>query len=169
MATGSRAKSANKKGQGRKPLNLLLILFVLLGAISIWVARGRPLPGWAGQSEKSAPVQTKTAGDPVLESVHVRVLNATEVSGLAAEFALLLPPLNCVVQGVGNAANWPGGKSVLINRRLPRSQAEQLAERLGGLLLIREWDGRTTEDAVLVLGEDYAQLKEFLRVGASSH
>jgi len=162
--------ASNKKKQTRsmRPLNLVLIVFVLASAFSLWMAQGRPLPGWLDKAPQTVEDAVLPAGDAVLEPIHVRVLNATSLSGLAADFALLLPQMNCVVEGDGNAPPWPGGQCVLINRRLPVTQAEQLAANLGGLPLIREWDGRTTEDVVLVLGEDHAQVRDFILVGAQS-
>jgi hypothetical protein len=53
-------------------------------------------------------------------------------------------------------------RSLLVNRRLSDRQADELARRLGGIRVIREWDGRVGEDAVLVLGADHELLKSSL-------
>ncbi len=46
-------------------------------------------------------------------------------------------------------------RSLLVNRRLGDDQAAQLAARLGGMPVLREWDPRCREDAVIVLGHDH--------------
>ena len=142
----------------KRTLNLFLLVLVLACGVSIWWAKGQPLPGWWNAGEARRVVPSRTEDDPQLPAAQLRVLNATEIPGLAAEVALRIPSLGCVVQGVGNAPVWPGSPSLLINRRLPRGQALELAERLGGVPVIREWDGRGAEDAVLVLGEDHDRI-----------
>lgn len=138
-----------------RPLNLLLLLLVLACGVSFWLAQGRPLPGFlssAGvETEKIDPKPLETR----LEPVHLRILNGTEEPGLAGEIALLITRLGCVVEGVGNAPVWPSGGTVLINRRLAAPEAAALAGRLGDIPVLKEWDERTTEDAVLILGIDH--------------
>ena len=147
--------------------NLLLLLVVGICGFSFWLARGRPVPGFLeSKGIGSAPVAIQMA-DPLDEPVHLRVLNGTQLSGLAGQVALLLPGLGCVIEGVGNADSWPDSPSVLINRRLSEARARQLAEILGGIPILREWDARTTEDAVLVLGLDHERIQAVLFSAAS--
>ena len=70
----------------------------------------------------------------------------------------MLPLLGCVVERVGNAPHNDHARSLLVNRRLDSKTAAALAGRLGGLPVLREADSRTTEDAVLVLGQDHEHL-----------
>jgi hypothetical protein len=139
-----------------RPRNFLLALLVAVCAVSLWLARGDSpsLREDALPEDHGAPSVQEAALPPA----HLRVLNSTGEAGLAAEAALLLPGLGCVVEGVGNAPGWGGSPSVLINRRLSDDRAAMLARKLGEISVIREWDGRTTEDAVLVLGADHARL-----------
>jgi hypothetical protein len=146
-----------------RPRNLLLMLLVVVCGASLWLGRGQPLPKILSRNadppqEVEAPPLTKAE-----EPVHLRILNGTEQPGLAADFALLLPRLGFVVEGIGNAPAWPGGPSVLINRRLAPAMAGELAASLGGIPVLKEWDGRTTEDAVLVLGDDFPAIRDLLK------
>ncbi len=99
--------------------------------------------------------------DPADQPTHLRVLNGTSHSGLAREFSLLVSGRGCVVEGIGNA---PGiwSESLLINRRMQQQESGILAHQLGGVAVIRQWDERLTEDAVLVLGEDFEKVKAAL-------
>jgi len=144
----------------RRPLNMLLLLLVIACGVSLWLAAGRPLPGIT-RTGSGAGVQP-VAGTQAAP-VHLRILNSTDKTGLAGEIALLLPRLGCVVEGVGNASGWPGSPTVLINRRLKTEQAAGMARLLGGIPVLREWDGRTTEDAVLVLGSDFEKIRATLK------
>ena len=84
-------------------------------------------------------------------------LDATEeVSSLQVARA------GCVCEGVGDYPGQRVVESFLINRRLTDDQARQLAAKLGRLPVLREWDSRTTEDAVLVLGLDHAESRRSL-------
>lgn len=132
--------------------NLILLLLVLVCGASFWLARRQP----------TAPIPQVSVGEtpaerPVATS-HVAVLNGTEVAGLARRISRLLPSHGCVVTRVDNAPDTGFETSLLVNRRLPPEQAQQLAQRLGILRVLTEWDGRCDEDAVLVLGADHAQL-----------
>lgn len=148
-----------------RPRNLLLGALVIACALSLWLARGRPLPGSRSEPAASAPEMLRASDDAPLEPIHLRILNATGQPGLAGDLALLVPRLDCVVEGVGNAATWPGSPSLLINRRLPPDRADALAACLGGIPVLREWDGRASEDAVLVLGADFEQVRRATRTG----
>lgn len=146
-----------------RTLNLLLILLVLVCGVSLWLAQGRPLPEFLSGIEKRPVPGVPADLESHVLSVHLRILNGTEEPGLAGEVALLVTRLGCVVEGIGNADHWSGTESVLINRRLPNAEANSLAIQLGGLPVLREWDGRTTEDAVLILGNDHQEISVALR------
>ena len=84
------------------------------------------------------------------------------LQGLAREFSLLLVPAGCVTEAVANAPAGDWNCSLLVNRRLEPRRAAALAARLGGVPVVREWDSRTTEDAVLVLGQDWETMHRVL-------
>ena len=142
--------------------NLILILLVMVCGVSLWMAQGRPVPSFLKSSDVEMATPVFLTTDALDEPIHLRILNGTDQSGLAGQFALLLPRLGCVVQGVGNAKPWVGSPTMLINRRLSPGHARELALELGGIPVMREWDGRTAEDAVLVLGEDFEILRNRL-------
>jgi len=145
-------------------LNTWLLILVGIFALSLWLGRDLVRKGNGGSSERaSSPV---AAADFVLSQeespTHLVVLNGTSEPGLAREFGLRLGRAGCVVESVGNAMRRDMARSLLINRRLSDRQADELARRLGGIRVIREWDGRVGEDAVLVLGADHELLKSSL-------
>lgn len=144
-----------------RPRNLLLGLVVLACAASLWYARGTPGLAWL-TGDRDVPSAAEAEPAAVTRPVHLRVFNATDVSGLAADVAVQLPRLGCVVEGVGNAPGWPGSPTLLVNRRLKPAEARRLAGLLGEIPVIKEWDGRTSEDAVLVLGEDHDRVRRAL-------
>ncbi|MCP4571962.1 MAG: LytR C-terminal domain-containing protein [bacterium] len=131
-----------------------LILAVALGAAAL-VAGVRGTGG--GDGTTAFPAATEPVGAP-----HLLVLNGAGRSGLAREISLLLGPAGCVAAGVDNAPGPARAASVLVNRRLPDVHADRLARRLGNLPVLREWDGRTAEDAVLVLGADWERVRTAL-------
>lgn len=142
-------------------LNLWLLLAAGLCALSLWVGwrsggeGGTAAPGPAGgRAPEAAPEDAAP--------IHLLVLNGTDEQGLARDFSLLLGPTGCVVERVANAPEGDWSACVLVNRRLPEGRAKDLAARLGGVEVVREWDGRTTEDAVLVLGRDWARVRAAL-------
>jgi hypothetical protein len=94
--------------------------------------------------------------------VHLQVLNGTAQDGLAREFALLLGRAGCVTENVGNAPHTDYACSFLVNRQLPDARAEQLAAALGGVPVLREFDGRLAADAALILGRDADRLRRHL-------
>ncbi len=147
----------------RRPLNLWLIVIVVICGASIWFGRGIKLPGFKRNPVPEAVVSSDHfAEQDILPNIHLLILNGTEIVGLAREFSLMVSRIGCVAQGTGNAPTKPWVESILINRRLSDECAQQLAIRLGGIVVLREFDGRTTEDAVLVLGQDYHQMRENL-------
>ena len=133
-------------------LNTWLLIVVAVCALSLWF--GKDL------------VRTKAGGTPVTGAgtdsprefegtpIHLVVLNGTGKSGLARDVSLLLGRTGCVTERIGNAPDYELEQSFLVSRRLTRRQATDLALRLGGIRVIREWDSREGEDAVLVLGAD---------------
>ncbi len=134
--------------------NLWLLAAVVLCAVSLWAGiRGR------GDAGTSAP-------PPVDPAVHLLVLNGTSEAGLARDLSRDLAGAGLVVGGVGNTEGEPAAATVLVNRRLDDAVARRLAARLGGLPVVREWDGRCSEDAVLVLGSDWVRVREALAGGS---
>ena len=131
--------------------NLPLLLVAVVCAVSLWMGlRG-------GDAPEAAP--SDSAPPPV---IHLRVLNGTAAQGLAGDLGRELGATGLVIEGVGNAER-PAARSLLVNRRLDGGAAEELAARLGGVPVIREWDGRCTEDAVLLLGEDWPAVDQARR------
>ncbi|MBE0564484.1 MAG: LytR C-terminal domain-containing protein, partial [Krumholzibacteria bacterium] len=67
-----------------------------------------------------------------------------------------------VIGGVGNAPEPAAPATLLVNRRLDEEAARRLAQRLGGIPVVREWDARCSEDAVLLLGPDWRRVRDAL-------
>ncbi len=144
-----------------RSLNFWLFLVMMICGVSFWVASGTPLPAGMKFEDSTAGSNDNWTEETRQQSVHLRILNGTQTSGLARDFSLLVASRGCVVEGVGNAAgSWP--KSLLINRRLAPEDAQVLARKFGMVEVIRQWDGRLTEDAVLILGEDFEKLRSAL-------
>lgn len=134
--------------------NLWLLAAVALCAVSLWAGvRGRGTGG-------------AVAPTPVDPPVHLRVLNGTGEAGLARDLSRDLATAGMVIGGVGNVAGEPAAATLLVNRRLDDAVARRLAARLGGLPVVREWDGRCSEDAVLVLGRDWSRVRAALAGGS---
>jgi hypothetical protein len=144
--------------------NGLLVLLLLICAGSFWLARERSAPvdasGLGAEGADHAPVNALAAG-----SVHLTVLNGTAQPGLARRFARELPAFGCVVVAVADAPHDSFAVSLLINRRLQDRAARQLALSLADVPVVREWDFRSEEDAVLVLGADHARILGLADVG----
>ncbi|MCB1183400.1 LytR C-terminal domain-containing protein [bacterium] len=148
-------------------LNAWLLLAVVVAALSVVFGRGlrrdvapvAPAPGRVDAAESEPARPDLTVAD---EAIHVEVLNGTPAAGLAREFGLLLGPAGCVVEQVGNAPHGRHQRSFLVNRTLSRERVAALADRLGGLPVLQEHDGRTTADVVLVLGADVEAVKRAL-------
>ena len=134
--------------------NLWLGLAVGLCAVSLW----------AGVRSRHAdpPGAAPAPGSP---AVHLRVLNGTDVPGLARDLGRSLGAAGLVIGGVGDAPRPVPAATLLVNRRLDAAAAERLAVRLGGVPVVREWDRRCSEDAVLVLGPDWARVRAALAGG----
>lgn len=155
----------------RRPLNLWLLVLVVVCAVSVWAGSRGDLPFFdrdTAAGSNNAASGTARAGfeepfDAQGDPVHLAVLNGTGTSGLARQVGLLVPRAGCVAEQVANAPGGPHAQSLLINRRLPRAQAEALASRLGGLRLLTEWDDRCMEDAVLLLGADHERVLSALQ------
>lgn len=140
--------------------NLWLLILVAVCGASFWFGKD-----WVVGREPSAAAESPeilSVADfqlaPEEAPIHLVVLNGTERAGLAREVSLLLGRAGCVAESVGNAPHLEFASSVLVNRRLAAKKAAELARRLGGIRVVREWDGRESEDAVLVLGRDWAHL-----------
>jgi hypothetical protein len=135
----------------------LLVALLLICAGSWWWAQREPASGRAPAPATPATPQPRAHGsadgDPA-PSVHLAVLNGTGEPGLARRVSRRLGTRGCVVVRVADAPHDTFATTLLVNRRLAGPRAAALARRLGGVRLLREWDARATEDAVLVLGDD---------------
>jgi len=155
--------------RGRRNLWLLLLAGVLLASWYFGRDGGSVSP--PGPAPEPDPEPEAVAGfqedhaDP--GPVHLRVLNGTPRPGLAREFGLLLGRTGCVAETVDNAPHDRFPRTMLVNRRLDDDRARDLAGRFGGIPVIREWDDRTSEDAVLVLGADHVAVRRKLVETAS--
>jgi hypothetical protein len=150
----------------KRNVNILLMVVVAVCAVSLWQALNRePAKPDRAVAESplttlpSAPRSAAEARPPWLTAdqvnIHLVILNGTKVAGLARDVSLALSATGCVTQRIGNAPHDDFTNSLLVNRRLAAKQADQLAQRLGGIQVIEEKDSRTHEDALLVLGADY--------------
>ena len=140
-------------------LNLWLLVLVALCAVSLWFGKDLVLPAKDPSGDnhgKPAPEPYELPADAA--AVHLVVLNGTGRDGLAREVSLMLGRAGCVAERVGNAPRVKYAESFLVNRRLSDRRARELAARLGGVKVLREWDDRSGEDAALVLGGDWARL-----------
>ena len=148
----------------RGSLNLWLVLVAAVCALSFWFGRERAAaPGDpADSAEHRSVTRSRNVTAPV-EPVHLLVLNGTDQPGLAREFGLLLGQAGCVAEQVGNAPHDRFVRSFLVNRQLSTERAEELATALGGVPILREFDGRSAADAVLVIGRDAPRLKKHLQ------
>jgi len=145
-------------------LNIWLLLLVTVCGLSLWFGRDlvrNRTPEPTGEPEKIAAA-TDYSLEPRQVSIHLLVLNGTSETGLAREVSLMLGRAGCVTERVGNAPGLDVATSYLVNRRLSDTEAGDLARRLGGVPVLKEWDGRGGEDAVLVLGTDWANLTSAL-------
>jgi LytR cell envelope-related transcriptional attenuator len=144
-----------------RSLNFWLFLLVVVCGASLWLAKGWGLPFGIHLQERKVEISESWQSEPPERTVHLRILNGTGQSGLAREFSLLVVGQGCVVEGLGNIeGHWP--KSLLVNRRLEPEKARELGKRLGNVGVLSQWDERMTEDALLILGEDFGELKEAL-------
>ncbi len=143
----------------RRWLNVVLVLCVLAAGASLWVASGRSLP----QPARRSPAAPATLPLPTLDRpARLAILNGTRIDGLANTFGLSVPQIGCVAERVGNAPHRNFARTLLVNRKLDDATASAIAQRLGGLPVLKETDVRTTEDAVLVLGGDYEAVLRLL-------
>jgi hypothetical protein len=142
--------------------NLLLLALLIICGLSLWLGRGEkrqpaaraPTPAVTTDSLPPLDWGQKPEDSPV----HLVVLNGTPRASLAREVSLALTRAGCIAERTDNAPHDHFAESLLINRRLPAGRARELALRLGGLPVLLEKDPRSTEDALLVLGADYARV-----------
>jgi len=142
--------------------NPLLLVLLLVCAGSWWWARREAAPVAApgpttGTPVADLPLAAGPAAGGDLASVHLAVLNGTDEAGLARRVSRHLADLGCVVVRIADAPHDTFAATLLINRRLLPRDARRLAHRLGDVRLLREWDDRATEDAVLVIGHDHGR------------
>ncbi len=145
----------------KRTLNLWLLAVVMVCGVSLWIGRGAPLPRLHGQTPDQGVAALPAPADGT-GGVQLVVLNGTGVQGLARDFGLLLGHCGLAPVRYGNAAPQDYARSFLVNRRLDRDRAEALGDFLGGVDVLEEYDGRGTEDLVLVLGADHARLRSAL-------
>ena len=143
-------------------LNLWLLVILVVCALSFWFGKDLILPGPALEEGSTTVTGSQGPVEKIAEPVHLMVLNGTAEGGLARDFGLLLGRAGCVVEKVGNAPHSDYAESFLVNRTLSQARAEEFAAELGGLPILREFDGRSTADAVLVLGRDCERIREKL-------
>ncbi|MEN8005634.1 MAG: LytR C-terminal domain-containing protein [Candidatus Krumholzibacteriota bacterium] len=148
----------------RGRLNSWLLLLVAVCAVSLWLGKDLVPDGNGDQGQDDTPTVAAASYSmsPREAPIHLSVLNGTGKAGLARRFSLLLGRTGCVAESVGNAPHRRFDQSLLVNRKLSDDKAAGLARLLGGIRVIREWDGRGSEDAVLVLGGDFAALEAAL-------
>jgi len=144
-----------------RSLNFWLFLVVIICGISLFITTGVSVPFSWDNAEKLPSPATEWSNTATDQPAHLRILNGTDHGGLAREFSLLISGRGCVVEGIGNASG-TRAESLLVNRRMGAKEAKILAGKLGGIAIIRQWDERMTEDAVLVLGEDFKQVRAAL-------
>ncbi len=145
-------------------LNLWLAVVVVVCALSFWFGKDLILPaGPTGNPRESHTEIERDEWESPAEPLHLLVLNGTPKAGLAREFGLLLGEAGCVPEKVGNAPHDHYEHSFLVNRQLSEVRISQLAATLGGVPILREFDGRTSVDAVLVLGTDAERLRAHLQ------
>jgi len=150
-------------------LNIWLLVVVVICGLSYWFGQDLIRPGdHSPEPSASAAAELPISAAELVEPVHVLVLNGTDEGGLAREFGLLLGRAGCVAEKVGNAPHGNYERSFLVNRQLSSARAERLAAALGGLPILREFDGRSAADAVLVLGKDADRLREHLQQASGS-
>ena len=136
-------------------MNFWLLLVVVLCAISIWAGRSGWLVLPAADPTPETTTRTGREIEPPTALAHLLILNGTDRSHLARDVGFLVVGVGCVAERLGNAPPGPHPESLLINRRLEAGRADDLAHSLGGVPVLTEWDDRGTEDAVLLLGDDY--------------
>lgn len=141
-------------------LNVWLLLLVGICGVSYWF--GKDLLGTSFDVSREATppedIRDKFELSDEESAIHLVILNGTNEAGLAREVGLLLGRAGCVAENVGNAPHRGYGETFLVNRLLEDRKAAELASLLGGVRVLREVDGRGSEDAVLVLGQDWEKL-----------
>jgi hypothetical protein len=133
----------------KRGLNIWLLILTAVFVASWYFGRGGPnesdpAPVVAEPAREVPATPADYSEDATEALIHLRVLNGTPNGGLARDFSLLLGRAGCVAESVDNAPHDRFDRSLLINRRLDDGQARDLARRLGGLPILKEWDGRTS-------------------------
>ncbi len=141
-----------------RTLNLWLLVVAVVCGVSLLFGRGMipgrsPAPGPAGTVEPAPWPEVGGRGLQIL------VLNGTRVPGLARDLGLVLGRAGLAPVGFGNAPPQDYASTFVVNRRLEEGVARRLADLLGGVPVILEYDGRSLEDALIVLGADHAEVK----------
>ena len=152
-------------------LNIWLLILVVVFLASWYFGRGDYVNLFDGEDspvEEEAVEEPDWTEDPAeTPLVHLKVLNGTDVPGLARDFSLLLGRTGCVAESVGNAPHGRYERTMLVNRRLEPARSRALARLFGDVVLVEEWDDRAGEDAVLVLGADHSRVASRLETAAA--
>ena len=112
--------------------------------------------------ENDGAVQAGMVSDSVIQ---LEIRNGSGVAGLAADLSLILGRAGATAALLANAPHDHFEHSLLINRRLDDAVASALAERLGGLPVLLEFDSAAEVDMVLVLGADHVRVRNALLAG----
>ncbi len=139
-------------------LNLWLLFLLVLCAVSLWLGQGADIQFLQPDPASDPPDDRPETGLPERPTIHLLILNGTDQRGLAMSVGLQVTRVGCVAENIGNAPSGNHPVSLLVNRRLEPEIAQELAHRLGGVPILLEWDGRGTEDAVLLLGNDFPEV-----------
>lgn len=131
-------------------LRALALLVVLLGA---GVLLGSSLAQW-WQITPSLPVRRPTEG--IQGRVRVEVLNAGGVSGVARDATARLRDLGLDVVYYGNAKNFSGEPSVVLDRGGRLDAARAVAEALGISGVVSEPDSGLYVDVTVRLGPEWS-------------
>ncbi len=141
----------------KRHLNIWLLVLVLVCGVSLWIGRGAPRP-WHAEAPNADVLALAEKPLGATLGIQVVVLNGTHVGGLARDMGMMLGRCGLVPVGFGNAPSQSYEHCFIVNRRLADQQLTGLMDLLGGLPVLKEFDGRGPEDVVLVLGADHDQL-----------
>lgn len=145
MATRSRKKrnrrAVRKGARQRLAVGLSLVVLILCVAsvgFSLYVRQTDP-------DGRSRPLR-------------LAIENGSGIPGIAADAETALAGLGVEVVRTGNAARFDHLESMIVVRRRG-GEARLLADRIGCGRVIEQLSASAAEDATLILGADFAQLK----------
>jgi hypothetical protein len=105
----------------------------------------------------------QTDADGRSRPLRLAIENGSGVSGVAADAEGAVAALGVDVVRTGNASRFDYGESMLVVRRRG-GEVRLLAERIGCGRVIEQLSASAAEDATLILGTDFPQLKLGLEV-----